>query len=72
VRVITPGDEITYNYLEAPDYVHKPPDVVAGCKVPTKGRGGKPRPILGVDDLLSPEMVAGTVGGGPVGAKAEL
>ena len=28
---LKPGDEITYNYLEAPDYVWKEPHVVSGC-----------------------------------------
>ena len=34
-----------YNYLEAPDYVHKPAGVVAGCQAPREGAGvPSPRP----------------------------
>jgi len=42
------GDEITYNYLSAPDYVWKEPHVVSGCikdgpPAPTEPGLGVPR-----------------------------
>lgn len=32
LRDLQPGDEITYNYLTAPDYVSKEAHVIAGCE----------------------------------------
>jgi hypothetical protein len=45
LRPLEVGDEITYSYVTAPDYVHKPPDVVAGCQPP-------PGEVLIVNDII--------------------
>lgn len=48
-----------YNYLEAPDYVHKPEDVVAGCDVPVISEDNRwvRRPIPEVSNLVPPDLL---------------
>lgn len=40
-RDLAVGDEITYNYLSAPDYLLKEPHVVSGCNI----KDGPPAPL---------------------------